>query len=447
MSLIFNRRLYIIIIITYVVAGILGGSYIAFKSAPEIQGYAFLNWPSTYFVKYANITKEGPELVISNGNRTLLYNGNKWSLINFETEALCKTDSKLILAGGLDGKPSILIIGNYQGNNNSALEISFRAEGSLTSIACGKSLIVGAGSFPSPFLILYDSNNYSVKLYTFLNSSLNSIKEVKIVDKKIFVVFKSFREMYYLLSISGNNSKGRSLVYNNSVNLVTIISNGTKAVIDGYFTKNGTDISFLKPFGTNKVRLFRFINGKGISILSAKFFLNNTARFYIRSRLGLWDGLAEAYNDRLWFSRLLWPYNHVVVFEKMDSMGKAVIAAVLYTKNGNILVLTRGFSLRSSVLWMDNHPLFYIKKPIWGQKIIIKNVKGFLANSSKIIYQTESIKYLRNVLTIKPITVVNMSHPIKLTTKVNRVMVFSLNALYGVIFAVLVYEAFRPFKV
>jgi len=319
--------------------------------------------------------------------------------------------------------------------------VIFEGEGSINVLDCEKNLIVGGGSFPGPFLIVYDLNNLSSKAYIFLNTSLNYIKKIKVINGNIFIIVKSFNGKYYLFLLSSNNLKNRFLVYPRNITLVNIFNRGDDIFIDGYLIKNNTDTDFLEALNNNMI-LFRLLNGKGIEILSATFFKNDTAHFYIRSPLGFWDGLAIFRNNKIWFSRILLPYSHVVTYNKIDPLGKAIVAATLYTEKGDVLVIVRGFSLRPMVLWANNHPFFYIKKPLLGQKIIVTKIRSFFGKKVKISYSIEGLKYSKKVLRLMPIN--NMPYPAKLTTKINRMLILSLNALYGIIFAVLIYEGFKP---
>ncbi len=435
----FNKKLYTVIIIIYVIAGIIGGTYVTLTNVPKLQGYVLFNWSSTYFLKLVNVTRKGPLLVVSQDSKTFLYEYNKWYVVDFETEAACSNkDNKIVLAGSSEGRPSILVVNL---NNNSAYDIIFEGEGSINVLSCGGNIIAGGGSFPRPFLIVYNLSDFSSRIYTFLNTSLNYIKKIKVVNNNVFMIVKDFSGKYYLFLLSENNLKNMFLAYPRNITLIDVFSREGNVLIDGYYVKNNTDTGFLETLN-NSTTLFELLNGKGIEILSATFYRNGTAHFYIRSPLGFWDGLAVFRNNKVWFSRILLPYTHVVTYSKMDPLGKALVAAILYTEKGNVLVIVRGFSLRPVVLWADDHPYFYIKKPLLGQKIVVINKRNFFGKNVKICYNVKELKYFEKTLNLLPTS--NMPQPVKLTTKINKTMILSLNALYGIVFAVLIYEGFRP---
>ncbi len=437
MSLQFNKKAYMTVVIIYVIIGIVAGTYVSLKNLPSLTGFVFDNWSNTYYLKYVNILNKTPIIVITNSQRTAIYEKGEWFEFNFASEGACFENNYLAFAIDFKGRPALV---TFRNERNANLYI-FDYEGVPSTISCSGDTIIIGGIFPRPFLISFHSNLSKATLYV-LPQLFPAVK-MKLADLK--EGFASLIELSNGTKYLFVSEEGRHyfLVFNNSVEISNVVNDNNMLILTGGIRQKDESIEGLILFlNSSKAIVLRISGAKGVKVLSARY-NKGFLRLYLRPISSFWDALAEVRDSKVWFSRLFWPYNHVVSIAKLDQEGNSLTATILYKENETLLVITKGFTLRPAMLW-NEEPLFYIKKPVIGQKISASTLY-FREVKANIHYIESKVDFTERNIIFR--STQGMPKPRSLSLKVNKGAVFAINALFGIVIGALVYEAFRPYEV
>jgi hypothetical protein len=443
LSLSYRRGLYLAIILIYVCIGAISGAYVTLNNRPKVLGFVFFPWDITYTIDYVDVINSSPFLVVSHAGNTYIFNEDKWFKVNVDVNSACISEKKIILAGQLNGSPLLMIIKDGKG-----ILYLFNVTGSLMSVKCKGSLVVAGGTLPRPFILIYNISSFTAKAYI-LSEEVPAIKiSLDVRNDCVAGLVKLINGSTILFRLDLNRPAKLNLYSLNldfeEVRVEGVTCSKEGPLLYGSFIKGNSTLGFLYLLTQNKLIILRPSGFKGIRVLMARELESKLIRMYLRPVGDFWDGIGELdyRKSRVWFSRLFWPYNHVVLTYNVNWRGNITTATVLYTESGNLLVIAKGFSLMPAVLWYRGAPLFYIKKPVIGENLKVSittcHTRLKLLGTAKVL----DVNVISTRASISPYF--NEIRPRKLSLGVNKSLVYALNILFSIIIGAVIYEAFRP---
>lgn len=438
-----RRTLYTILVATYVIGGFLLAGYSSVGALPDLAGYAVKGLPDTVLLKYASIGSRGAVLVATNASGSLIYYNGLWLFVDgFRASAACMLGDTLVAAGSYIDvyrrvTPAVLVF-----NASRDYMVRLNMPGRFYTVACGDSLAIAVGSGLSPVAVVIRGNSVEALKLRGLPSPQVIYADAQGDSAAIYVSSFSFGEWGYVIIYDKGSWSARSFVRPENLRVVVrgIAAVDGGALVLGEARGVNWSAALLAPVAGGEAILVN-TSSHGGYVLSADL-VDSRVRAYYRPG-AYWDGLLEIdpSSGRVWLSRLLWPYSHAVLYASMNGRGEAITATTIsHPSEGKIVVITEGFALRPSVLWLDGEPLFYVKKPVAVEEPMLHYMPW--PSGEPVDVEPASLEYTLEGVNASP--VYGIQDPTPMTLNVDLLTILGLSMAYGLSMAGLTYYAFEP---
>ena len=438
-----RKTLYTILVTAYVVGGFLLAGYSSIGALPDLAGYAVKGLPDTVLLKYASVESGEAVLVATNASGSLVYYNGQWFFIeDFRASAACMLGDALVAAGSYVDvyrrvTPAVLVL-----NASRDYIVRLSVPGRFYTVACGDSLAIAVGSGLGPVAVMVREDSIEALKFRGLPSPQVIYADAQGDSAAIYVSSFSFSEWGYVIVYDKGSWSARSFVRPGNLRVmirgIAAVNGG--ALVLGEARGVNWSAALLAPVTGGDAILVN-TSSHGGYVLSADL-VDGRIRAYYRPG-AYWDGMLEIdpSSGRVWLSRLLWPYSHAVLYASMNGHGEAVTATTIsHPSEGKITVVTEGFALRPSALWLDGEPLFYVKKPVAGEEAMLHYMPW--PSGEPVDAEPASLEYTLEGVNASP--VYGIQDPTPMTLNVDLLTILGLSMAYGLSMAGLTYYAFEP---